>query len=136
VQLVIATVNVIAAVTLTQDVEPGHVAAMLALSYGLAYVVGAVLSTTLLSRAIGPVIDRESVVFAARLIVACAIAGAVMVGAVAGLDRLGLGTDTSGEALGALLVAGALGAGAYVGSARLIGLDQLSYVVKSVLRRR
>jgi putative peptidoglycan lipid II flippase len=136
VQLVIAGVNVTAAVTLTQDVEPGHVAAMLALSYGLAYVVGAVLSTTLLSRAIGPVIDRESVVFTARLIVACTVAGAVMLGAVAGLDRLGLGTDTSGEALGALLVAGALGAGAYVASARLIGLDQLSYVMKSVLRRR
>ena len=136
VQLVIASVNVIAAVTLTQDVEPGHVAAMLALSYGLAYGVGAVLSTTLLSRAIGSVIDRESVVFAARLTVACAVAAAVMLGAVAGLDRLGLGTDTSGEALGVLLLAGALGAVAYVGTARVLGLDQLTYVVKSVLRRR
>jgi putative peptidoglycan lipid II flippase len=134
--VVIASVNVVAAVSLTQNAAPGRVAAMLALSYGLAYGVGAVLSTTLLSRVIGPVIDRESVVFAARLSVACAVAAAVMLGAVAGLDRLGLGTDTSGEALAVLLLAGALGAVAYVGSARLIGLDQLSYVVKSVLRRR
>ena len=135
VQLVIATVNVVAAFTLTQDVAPSRVAAMLALSYGLAYLVGATLSTTLLSRAIGPVIDRETVGFAVRVTVACAIAAAVMLGAVAGLDRIGLGTDTSGEALAVLAIAGLLGAGAYVGSARLMGLDQLSYVVKSVLRR-
>ena len=88
------------------------------------------LSTTLLSRAIGPVIDRETVVFAARLTVACAVAAAAMLGAVAGLDRLGLGTDTSGEALGVLVVAGSLGAAAYVVTARLIGLDQLVYVVR------
>ena len=130
VQLVIASVNVVAAFTLTQDAAPGRVAAMLALSYGLAYVIGALLSTTLLSRAIGPVLDRETIVFAARLIVACAVAAAAMLGAVAGLNRLGLGTDTSGEALGVLVVAGSLGAAVYVVTARLIGLDQLSYVVK------
>ena len=135
VQLVIATVNVVAAITFTQAVEPSRVAAMLALAYGLAYLVGAVLSTSLLSRSIGAVIDRETIVFAARLVVACGLAAAAMLGAVAGLDRLGLGTDSSGEALGVLAVAGLLGAAVYVGSARLIGLDQLSYVVKSVLRR-
>ncbi len=135
VQLVIATVNVVAAFTLTQDVAPSRVAAMLALSYGLAYLVGATLSTTLLSRAIGPVIDQETVRFAVRVTVACTITAAVMLGAVAGLDRIGLGTDTAGEALAVLAISGLLGAGAYVGSARLMGLDQLSYVVKSVLRR-
>jgi len=135
VQLIIAAVNVAAAFTLTQDVDPGRVAAMLALSYGLAYLVGAILSTTLLSRAIGPVIDRETVVFAARLVGACALAAAAMLGSVAGLDRLGLDTDSSGEALGVLVISGLLGAVVYVGSARLLGLDQLSYVVRSVLRR-
>ncbi|MGI9084699.1 MAG: murein biosynthesis integral membrane protein MurJ [Aeromicrobium sp.] len=135
VQLVIAAVNVAAAFTLTRDVAPSRVAAMLALSYGLAYVVGATLSTTLLSRAIGPVLDRETAVFAVRLAAACAVAAAVMLGAVAGLDRLGLTTDSAGEALGVLVVAGLLGAGAYVSAARLVGLDQLSYVVRSVLRR-
>jgi putative peptidoglycan lipid II flippase len=135
VQLVIATVNVVAAVTLTQDVAPSRVAAMLALSYGLAYLVGAVLSTTFLSRAIGPVLDRETVAFSVRLAVACGLAAAAMLGGVVGLERLGLGTDASGEALGVLVVAGLLGAAVYVGAARLLGLDQLSYVVKSVLRR-
>jgi putative peptidoglycan lipid II flippase len=109
---------------------------MLALSYGAAYLVGATLSTTLLSRVIGPVVDRETVVFAGRLLVACAVAAAVMLGAVAGLDRAGLDTDSSTAALGVLLIAGALGAGAYVATARLIGLEQLAYVVRSVLRRR
>ena len=74
-------------------------------------------------------------VFAARLTVACGVAAATMLGAVTGLDRLGLGTDTSGEALAVLVVAGSLGAAVYVLAARLIGLDQLSYVVRSVLRR-
>ncbi len=135
VQLVIATVNVAAAITLTHDVAPAKVAAMLALSYGLAYLVGATLSTTLLSRSIGPVIDRETVVFAGRLVVACAVAAATMLGAVAGLDRLGLDTGTSGEALGVFAIAGLLGAASYVLAARLVGLDQLAYVVRTVLRR-
>ena len=129
------SVNVVAAITLTQAVEPSHVAAMLALAYGLAYLVGAVLSTSLLSRAIGPVIDRETVVFAGRLVAACGLAAAAMLGSVVGLDRIGLGTGASGEALVVLVVAGLLGAAVYVGSARLLGLDQLAYVVRSVLRR-
>jgi putative peptidoglycan lipid II flippase len=135
VQLVIAAVNIAAAVTLTHDVAPSRVAAMLALSYGVAYAVGATLSTTLLSRAIGPVLDRETWVFAARLTLACAVTAAVMLGAVAGLDRVGLGTTSSGEALAVLVIAGLLGAGSYLGATRLLGLDQLPYVVRSVLRR-
>ncbi|MGH3458592.1 murein biosynthesis integral membrane protein MurJ [Aeromicrobium sp.] len=136
VQLVIAAVNVAAAYTLTYNAAPARVAALLALSYGLAYVVGATLSTTLLSRSIGPVLDRETAVFAVRLAAACAVAAAVMLGAVAALDRAGLDTDAPGPALGVLVVAGLLGAAAYVGTALLLGLDQLSYVARSLLRRR
>jgi putative peptidoglycan lipid II flippase len=135
VQLVIASVNVIAAFTLTRDADPSRVAAMLALSFGLAYLVGAALSTTLLSRAIGPVIDRETVVFAGRLLAACAVVAVVMLGAVAALERLGLDTGSSMEALVVFVVAGLLGAGAYVAAARLVGLDQLAYVVRSILRK-
>ena len=59
----------------------------------------------------GRCIERETVVFAARMVVACAVTAGVMLGAIAGLDRLGLGTDTSGEALGVLVIAGLLGGG-------------------------
>ena len=135
IQLAIAAVNVVAAITLTSRVEPSHVAAMLALSYGLAYLVGATLSSALLSRAIGPVIDRETMVFAAKMVVACGLSAAGMIGAVLGLGRLGLGTEGTGEALAVLVAAGLAGAVVYVGSARLLGLDQLAYVVRSVLRR-
>jgi putative peptidoglycan lipid II flippase len=135
VQLVIAVVNIAAAVTLTHDVDPSRVAAMLALSYGLAYAVGAAISTTLLSRVIGPVIDRETWRFAVRMAIACAVVATVMLGSIALLDRAGLGTDSSGRALGVLLIAGLLGAASYVGATRLLRLDQLPYVVRSVLRR-
>lgn len=135
VQLVIAVVNIAAAVILTHDVDPSRVAAMLALSYGLAYAVGATISTTLLSRVIGPVLDRETWRFAVRMTLACAVVAAVMLGSIALLDRIGLSTDSSGQALGVLAIAGLLGAASYVGATRLLRLDQLPYVVRSVLRR-
>ena len=109
VQLVIAAVNIVAAVTLTRDVDPARVSVMLALSYGLAYLVGATLSTTLLSRVIGPVFDRETWVFALRLTVACAVAAVVMLGSVLGLAagrpddrplRRGVGRPGAGRAAG------------------------------------
>ncbi len=135
VQLVIAAVNIAAAVTLTRDVDPARVSVMLALSYGLAYLVGATLSTTLLSRVIGPVFDRETWVFAVRLTLACAVAAVVMLGSVLGLAEVGLTTDRSGDALGVLVLAGLLGAGSYVVAARLVGLDQLGYVLRTITRR-
>lgn len=135
VQLLIAAVNIVAAILLTNAVEPAHVAAMLALSFGLAYVVGATVSTTLLSRSIGPVIDAETTRFAAQLAVACAAAAGVMLGAVAVLDRIGLDTSSALESLVVLVLAGVLGGAAYLGATRLMHMDQLSYVVRSLRRR-
>lgn len=136
IQIVIAAVNVGAALTLTSTVPPARVAMMLALSYGIAYVVGSILSATLLSRSVGPVFDREMVVFAGKLVVAATAAAVVMLAVAAGLDRAGVDQSQPVGGLLTLFVAGACGAVAYVGGALLLGMDQLAYVIDTLLRRR
>ena len=66
IQVVIAAVNVGAALVLASAVQPARVAMMLALAYGIAYVVGAILSTTILARSVGSMLDREMVIFIDR----------------------------------------------------------------------
>lgn len=136
IQIVIAAVNIVAAVVLTSLVSPSHVAMMLALSYGIAYVVGSALSATLLSRSVGSVFDAEMLVFAAKLVLAAGAAAIVMLGVSFGLDKAGLDQSRPPGGLLTLFVAGGLGALAYAGSARLLGMDQLTYVVRTLLRRR
>jgi putative peptidoglycan lipid II flippase len=135
IQAVIATVNVGVAVALTSVVEPAHVAMMLALSYGISYVVGAALSASLLSRVVGAVFDREMLVFAGRLIGCSTIAAVVMLAAAYGLDSAGLDQTRAAGGLPTAVVAGGLGALAYVAAARLLGMNQLSYLVKTLRRR-
>ena len=136
IQIVIAAVNIIAAVVLASMVPPARVAMMLALSYGIAYVVGSILSATLLSRSVGPVFDREMVVFAGKVTVAAGAAAVVMLAVAFGLDQAGLDQSRPAGGLIVLFVAGSCGALAYAGSAILLGMDQLAYVVSTLLRRR
>ena len=63
IQIVISVVNIVTAIVLTSLVDPYRVAMMLALSYGIAYVVGSVLSVSLLARKVGTVVDREMINF-------------------------------------------------------------------------
>ena len=136
IQIAIAAVNIVAAVVLTSMVPPARVAMMLALSYGIAYVVGSILSATLLSRSVGPVFDREMVIFAGKLTVAAGTAAVVMLAVAFGLDRAGLDQSRPAGGLIALFVAGGFGALTYAGSAIILGMDQLAYVVSVLLRRR
>lgn len=136
IQIAIAAINIVAAVVLTSMVPPARVAMMLALSYGIAYVVGSILSATLLSRSVGPVFDREMVVFAGKLTVAAGTAAVVMLAVAFGLDRAGLDQSRPAGGLIALFVAGGFGALTYAGSAIILGMDQLAYVVSVLLRRR
>ena len=136
IQIVIAAVNIVSALVLTSMVSPARVAMMLALSYGIAYVVGSLLSATLLSRSVGPVFDREMLVFAGKLTIAAVATAAVMLSVTFVLDQAGLDTSRPAGGLLTLFLAGGLGALAYVGSAKLLRLDQLTYVVRTLLRRR
>ncbi len=135
IQVVVALSNIGFALALTRDAEPAWIAALLALSYGLAYTVGAILSVTLLSRRIGSLLDREMLVFAARLTASCALAAMVMVAIVLGLDRAGLEAGTPGPSILIALAAGVPGAGAYLLAAKLLRMEQLGYLVSSLRRR-
>ena len=135
IQVVIATVNIVAAIILTSMVAPARVAMMLAFAFGLAYVVGSILSTTLLARTVGSVIDREMVVFAAKLIPAAAIATAAMLAIAAGLESAGLDQSKAAGGLPTAFVGGVGGAVAYVLAAKVLRMEQLSYLVKTLGRR-
>ncbi len=135
VQVLIAAVNIGAAVALTHVVDPARVAQALALSFGIAYAVGATTSATLLSRRLGGLVDAETRRFVARLVLSLALAAAAMLGATAGLDALGVDREEPAGALLVLVVAGLLGAGAYLLGTRLTRMQELRYLLSSLRRR-
>ncbi|MCX6405363.1 MAG: murein biosynthesis integral membrane protein MurJ [Propionibacteriales bacterium] len=135
VQVVVAATNIVAALVLTHDVEPRHVAPMLALSFGIAYAVGATVSATLLSRRLGGLVDRETRVFVVRLTISLALAVGAMLGSVAVLDALGLDRGQPVGALVTLVVAGGLGAVTYLVGTRLTRMQELAHLVRSLRGR-
>ena len=135
IQVVIATVNIGLAYKLAISVEPDRVAMMLALSYGIAYLVGSILSASLLAFAVGNVFDWEMLVFLLRLVVACALAAFVTMGFAHGLDTAGIEPARAVGGAITTIVAGFAGAVTYVTAARVLGMDQLTYVVDTLRRR-
>lgn len=141
IQIVISSANIILAVVLTSMVDPARVAAMLALSFGIAYGLGLLVSTSLLSRQIGRFTDAVMLRFAGRLILACVITAAVMLASTAllrvrGLAAVGIGSGSDVGALVTLVIAGVLGAGAYLASMRVLRIEEFGYAISTVLRRR
>ncbi|MEJ7634663.1 murein biosynthesis integral membrane protein MurJ [Aeromicrobium sp.] len=135
IQVVIAGANIGLAVVLASRVEPDRVAMMVALSYGLAYVVGSILSASLLARAVGNVFDREMLAFLGRLTVAAVLMAFVMLGVANGLESTGVEPTRAVGGLITTAVAGLAGALTYVAGARVVGMDQLTYVVNTLRRR-
>jgi putative peptidoglycan lipid II flippase len=135
IQVVIAAVNIGLAFKLASSVEPDRVAMMLALSFGIAYLVGAILSATMLAFAVGNVFDWEMLVFTVRLVVACGLAAFVALGFAHGLDTAGIEPARAVGGAITTAVAGLAGAITYVISARVLGMDQLTYVVDTLRRR-
>jgi putative peptidoglycan lipid II flippase len=134
VQLVVSAANITAAVALTRDSPTDEVATRLALAYAVSYLCGSVLSTTVLARRLGGLVDRRVAGFTARVVAACAVAAAGMLAALVGLDRLGVDPTGSGAVLG-LVVAGGLGAVSYLLVARLVGLGEVRSLLGAVTRR-
>ena len=135
IQIVISVVNITLAIVLSSMVEPYDVAMMLALSFGISYVVGSVLSATLLARRTGSMMDREMVFFIRRIVVAAALMAFVTLGFAGGLDAAGV---EPGRAVGGLVttvVAGTAGAVTYWAAANVVGLTQLRQLLTSLRRR-
>ncbi len=136
VQLVVSGTNIAVAVLLTRDAPTDQVATRLALAYGAAYLLGAVVSATVLGRRLaGGLVDREVADFGLRLAAACALAAATMLGAVRILDVAGVDPVGDGGAFTALAVAGGTGALVFLLSARLLGLVEVAALVRAVTRR-
>jgi len=133
IQLSVAGTNVVAALVLTSLVSPRSVSVVLALAFGLSYLVGATLSATLLPGT--GVFGAEMRLFLTRLGIACIGAALVMVAVLTALQASGVPADTPARALGLVALAGPAGAGTYLLLARVVGLTELSSVL-SALRRR
>jgi putative peptidoglycan lipid II flippase len=139
IQCVIAAVNITLTITLTLQVDPVDVAPALALAYGSAYLVGGLLSLSVLSGRLGGLSGRSLAAFVARTAVAAVPAAALAWLVIAGLDRAGLDVGDKGDSLVLLVAGGLVGVVTYVLAARLLRLDevnQISSLVISRVRRR
>lgn len=135
IQVVIAAVNIALALVLTSMVGPAAVAPMLALSYGIAYLVGSIISVTWLSRSIGPILDREMILFVIRLTYATGLAAFVALGVSFGIDSAGVEPARAVGGAITTIVAGSAAVVTYVAAAKVVGLTQLNYLMDAVLRR-
>ncbi|WP_313407321.1 murein biosynthesis integral membrane protein MurJ [Aeromicrobium sp.] len=136
IQAVIAATNIGLAVLVTRNAPPIEVSTRLALAYGLAYTVGLAVSATLLSRRIGSLADHETVRFVVRLAITCLATAAVMLaGRWAWTTFVDGGELSPISAAGELVLVGLAGAATTVLVSRLLRIEELRYVVTTVLRR-
>jgi len=136
VQTVLCATNIACALLFTWDAPPHRVAMLLALAYAAAYLVGATICATALSRRVGRLVDAGVLAFVARLGAAAAVAGAVMLALSRGLDALDLRSDTAASAAATLALAGMTGAAAYLVAARLVGLREVGALAGALRRNR
>jgi putative peptidoglycan lipid II flippase len=134
IQIAVATTNVVAAIGFTHLADPHRVPVALALAFGLSYGVGATLSAALLPGS-ASIFSAQTRRFLVRLAAACAVAAAVMWGALTAVHGAGVDTAAPIRSFGLLAVVGPLGAGAYLLASRLLGLTELSGVLAAVRRR-
>ncbi|MDQ3629177.1 MAG: murein biosynthesis integral membrane protein MurJ [Actinomycetota bacterium] len=133
-QIALASTNIGAAIGLTTGAPPEHVAALLAVAYALAYLVGVVCSGTLLSRRVGRILDRSMLLFLLQLLLAAGCAAGCMLGLVWVLGEHGVRAASVGQALTTTAVAGVGGALTYVVVARLTHLPEMRSLLAAVTR--
>lgn len=136
VQTIISAANIALAFLLSSIVSPQNVSTMLALSFGAAYLIGSTCSTVLLSRRIGPLFDAEMIRFVIRMAAVSVVTAIVMLGSSYLIDNLFIDKSTYAGAALITIGRGVLGAGAFVLSARLMHIRELTYLSGSLLRRR
>jgi len=135
VQLGLASTNVGAAIGFTAGAAPEHVAALLALAYALAYLVGVLFSGTLLSRRVGRILDRSMLLFGLRLVLAAGCAAGCMLGLVWVLEEYGAPAESPETAFAMTAVAGLAGACTYVLVAQLTRLPEMRSLLAAVTGR-
>ncbi|OUZ12561.1 murein biosynthesis integral membrane protein MurJ [Aeromicrobium sp. PE09-221] len=137
IQLVIMSVNLGTAVVATRMVEPIWVATVLAVCWSLSYVIGLAIAFALLSRRVqGALVDHEMMWFLLKM----ALLTLMMCGVMVATSLLWvLFEPTAGGALTALtqlIVVGGVGAVTYLFMAEVLGMNELRYVLTSLMGSR
>jgi putative peptidoglycan lipid II flippase len=135
VQLALSGTNILAALAFTFAAPPSWIAALLALAYALAYLVGVVASASALSRRVGPIFDARMIGFLFRLGLAVAAAVVAMLAARLALYEIGVAGDTAASGAVEGAAAGAVGAVAYLVGARVFGLREIRSLFGALGRR-
>lgn len=135
IQVVIALINVSAAFALTTFAPLIYASTMLALSFGIAYSVGVLVSTVVLSRRVGSILTREMLRFLVRLVATCVIAAITLVAVLLAWDALNWPKDSVASAISYLAVSSTLAGLSFLVTAKLFGLNEINYLANKVLRR-
>ena len=135
IQCVVAAVNIVLAVLVTRAVPPADTAPGLVLAYGGAYLVGAVLSYSLLSRRVGGLHTRVLLRFLVRLLVAAALAGLAAWAAKLGVQAVTGDARDKLSAVAVLLVAGLVEVVVLLALARALRIREVTGMVEMVTAR-
>ena len=136
IQCVVAAVNIVLAVVLTNLFSPLYAAPALALAYGASYTAGALLSLRILSRRLGGLDGPELTRFFVRVGIAGVIAAGVAWAALAALRVVGITAASQLDSVVILVVGGGLGLVTYVALARLLHVSEIGQIVATLVPRR
>lgn len=134
IQLAVAATNITAALVLSSIVKPAHVSIALAIAFDLAYAVGAVIAVIALPGSVMHVFNRAMRRFLLKLLIACAVAAVVLIVGLEIFVWLGVAPNSPQRALGAVALVGPLGAAAYLLASRVLGLKELTDLLRALRR--
>lgn len=134
IQCAVSSANVVAAILLTRDIEPGDTAARLVLAYAVAYAVGAAVSYAQLSRQLGGLGGRRLLGFGSRITAVVAVTAGVAWLAREGSHRLLEGSDKL-SVLAHLGLIGLAGGLTYLVLARVFRLEEVAEVTRTLTGR-
>ena len=135
VQCVVAATNIVLAVALTARVSPAGTAPGLATAYAGSYLVGAIVSYSLLRRVVGGLDTPLLVRFLVRLVLAAAVATAVAWTLKQGLQAVWPPTDGNVQALAVLVVTGVVDVAVFLALARAMRIREVTGVMNLVTGR-
>lgn len=136
IQVWVAATNIVVAVLLVRATSDAATAPSLVVAYAAAYLVGSVISYTVLSRSVGGLQSARLVRFVVRMLVAIAVGGLAALGAhVVLTDAVGTTPSTAG-ALIRLCGVGGVDVLVFLFAASVLRLDEVTELTSVVTRRR
>jgi putative peptidoglycan lipid II flippase len=134
IQSAVSATNIVAAVALTRDIDPVQTAPRLVLAYSAAYAVGSAVSFVQLSRQVDGLGGRRVLRFGVRIGLVVAVSAGL-----AWLTREAVHAALDGHDKLTVLVhlgtIGLVGAGSYLGLARLVRLEEVTEMTTMVTNR-